>query len=222
MGGRVAVVGATGYTGGLVAHELMRRGAAVVALGRNPEKLTSLGPGVEQRVVDVTDAAVLGEALGGCGAVVNCVGSFGELGEAVVAAAIAASAHYVDTTGEFAFLRRVFENYDAPAREAGVAVIPGMAFHSSPADLAAALAARALARTPDRVEIAYRLSGAKPSRGTLRTNLHRVSMPCQIREGGQLAPRRTGDDPRPFRFPAPQTQARVAPGTGGGGGGRAR
>jgi short subunit dehydrogenase-like uncharacterized protein len=37
--GPVAVYGATGYTGRLVAAELLRRGAEAVLVGRNPAKL---------------------------------------------------------------------------------------------------------------------------------------------------------------------------------------
>jgi short subunit dehydrogenase-like uncharacterized protein len=211
MGERFAVVGATGYTGGLVVQELLTRGVEVVAVGRNPTKLDVLPSEVERRqVADVADRAALGAALDGCRAVINCVGSFSDHGEAVVGAAIAAGVPYVDTTGEFPFLRRVFEVHDAPARKAGVPVVPGMAFYSAPADLAAALASGALGRAPDAVEIAYRLVGARPSKGTLRTNLRRAGQPCEVRENGRLVPRRIGDDPRVFRFPEPYGHSTVA------------
>jgi short subunit dehydrogenase-like uncharacterized protein len=217
MGDRFAVVGATGYTGGLVVRELVCRGIEVVAVGRNPEKLRALASSAEvvAKVVDVTDVAALAEALDGCRAVVSCVGSFVDVGEAVVSAAIAASVPYVDTTGEFPFLRKVFETHDAPARAAGVAVVPGMAFYSAPADLAAALAARALGRTPDTVEIGYRLEGARPSKGTLRTNLRRAGLPCPVWQDGRLAYGRVGDDPRPFPFPEPSGPATAARWPGG-------
>ena len=210
MGERIAVVGATGYTGGLVVHELLGRGVEVVAIGRNPAKLDALPVEAERHVADVADRAVLTGALDGCGAVVNCVGSFVDFGEAVVEAAIAAAVPYVDTTGEFPFLRRVFENHDGPARKAGVAVVPGMAFYSAPADLAAALAAEALGGAPETVEVGYRLVGARPSKGTLRTNLRRAGQPCEVWESGRLVSRRTGDDPREFRFPEPYGATTVA------------
>ena len=210
MGERVAVVGATGYTGGLVVQELLGRGVEVVAVGRNPSKLDALPAEVERHVADAGDRAALAGSLDGCGAVVNCVGSFVDFGEAVVEAAIAAAVPYVDTTGEFPFLRRVFEIHDAPARTAGVAVVPGMAFYSAPADMAAALAARSLGRPPEAVEIGYRLVGARPSKGTLRTNLRRAGQPCEVWENGRLVSRRTGDDPREFRFPEPYGATTVA------------
>jgi len=215
MGGRVAVVGATGYIGGLTVGELARRGVAVVAVGRNRLRLAALAGGVEAKVADVADTAALAGALEGCAAVVNCVGSFVDLGEAVVRAAIAAGAHYVDTSGEFPFQQRLFAAHDDRARAAGVAVVPGMAFYSAPADLAAALAVRALGRPAENIDIAYRLAGARPSNGTVRTNLRRVGQPCPVRDGGRLVERRIGDDSRPFPFPEPYGPSPVARWPGG-------
>ena len=70
----VAVLGATGSTGGLVAQTLLRRGHRVRAVSRSPypvaggeDRLTSLQG-------DLTDEAFLRMALGGCDAVVSCLG----------------------------------------------------------------------------------------------------------------------------------------------------
>ena len=215
MGERIAVVGATGYTGGLVVEELVGRGVEVVAVGRNPSKLEALPAEVERRPADVSDRLALAGALDGCRAVVSCVGSFLEFGEAVVGASIAAGVPYVDTTGEFPFLRRVFEVHDTPAQKAGVAVVPGMAFYSAPADLAAALAAESLGRPAEAVRISYRLLGARPSKGTLRTNVRRAGQPCSVWEDGRLVDRRIGDDLHEFAFPAPFGPATVARWPGG-------
>ena len=228
MGERIAVVGATGYTGGLVVQELLRRGIEVVAMGRDTARLQALPLAVDRRVIDVADTAAPGdssssahspstlvEALDGCRAVINCVGSFAEFGDAVVTAAVAAGVPYVDTSAEFPFLRRVFEVHDGPARTASVALLPGMAFYSAPADLASALAARALGRPPESVDVFYQLTGARPSRGTLRTNLRRAGQPCLAREAGQLVPHRIGDDPRLIRLTDSHTPATVARWPGG-------
>ena len=215
MGERVAVVGATGYTGGLVVRELVGRGMEVVAVGRNAAKLHALPPEVERHAADVADRVALAWAIDGSRALVNCVGSFLDSGETVVSAAIAAGVPYVDTAAEFPFLRRVFEVHDAAARKAGVAVVPGMAFYAAPADMAAAMAADALGRPPDRVEIGYRLGGARPSKGTLRTNLRRIGQPCPVREDGRLVARRIGDDPKEFRFPEPYGPGTAARWPGG-------
>lgn len=77
-----------------------------------------------------------------------------------------------------------------------MALVPGMAFYSAPADLAASLAAGALGGPAERVEVFYRLAAARPSRGTLHTNLRRIGQPCAVREGGHLVDRRIGEPSR--------------------------
>lgn len=215
MGERIAVVGATGYTGRLVVAELVGRGVEVVALGRNAAKLETLPPAAVRQVADLTDREAIAEALDGCRAVVNCIGSFADFGDTVVTAALAAGVPYVDTSAEFPFLRRVYETHDAPARQAGVAVVPGMAFYSAPADFAASLAAQALGRPPQSVEVSYRLTGARPSRGTLRTNLRRIGEPCFAWDGGVPVRHRIGDDSRLVSFGDPHGSAPVARWPGG-------
>ena len=45
--GPIAVVGATGYTGGRVLASLARRGVSIRLVGRNPERLTRAAGGLE-------------------------------------------------------------------------------------------------------------------------------------------------------------------------------
>ena len=66
----VAVLGATGYIGGRLVHELLERGWRVRAVGRNPEKLKcrpyASHPDVELAQADVLDRKALTETLKGC------------------------------------------------------------------------------------------------------------------------------------------------------------
>ncbi len=98
----IAVLGATGYTGRLIAHELYRRGIPMLLAGRDPGRLQAVAAevgGADTLVADVGDQASL-DALGRRALVlVNTVGPFVDFGEPVVRAAIAAGAHYLDTTG---------------------------------------------------------------------------------------------------------------------------
>src|SRR5918995_6578969 len=102
--GPIAVYGATGYTGRLVAEELQRRGAEFVLAGRSAEKLETLaarlGGEVRTAAVTLDDAAGLRALLEPCAAVIACAGPFTAHGEPVVAAAAEAGTHYLDTTGE--------------------------------------------------------------------------------------------------------------------------
>jgi uncharacterized protein YbjT (DUF2867 family) len=63
----IAVVGATGYIGGLLARHLAEGGEEVAALARSPEKAENLAAaGCEPRRADVLEPDTLGPALQGC------------------------------------------------------------------------------------------------------------------------------------------------------------
>jgi putative NADH-flavin reductase len=77
---RVAVLGASGRTGGLVADEARARGHEVVAVVR---RAGSAPDGTIERVADGRDAAALGMALAGCDAAVFAIGPSGAAGTTV-------------------------------------------------------------------------------------------------------------------------------------------
>src|SRR6266540_488572 len=128
--GPIAVYGATGYTGRLVAGELRRRGAEVVLAGRSRAKLEilaeDLGGQIAIRDASLDDPSALTELLGPCAAVIACAGPFRLHGEPVLAAAVEARTHYLDTTGEQPFMRKVFDDYGPSAGQAGVALVTAM------------------------------------------------------------------------------------------------
>ena len=165
--------GASGFTGRLVVAELARRGVPVVLVGRDEARLRRAAEGsdAEVRVAGVEDRAALAAAFDGCAAVVNCVAPFESFGESVVRAAVAAGCHYVDTTGEQSYLKRVFDGFGESARAAGVTVVPALADDGGPGDLIAHLTAEALGEEAASLTIAdLRLPGGV-SRGTARTAL---------------------------------------------------
>lgn len=146
---RVAIYGATGTTGALVARELADRGAELILAGRDRGTLEALARELDVRaavaVAPAGDVLALLGAFRGARVVIGCAGPFGALGEPVLEAAIAAGAHYLDISGEQAFLREMYERHEADARRAEVAVISGMGFEIAPGDLAAGWAAASLA-----------------------------------------------------------------------------
>lgn len=164
----IAVYGATGYTGKLVAAELRRRGIEHVLAGRNAERLHALEGNAEIRVAAHDDPTALRRAFADADAVISCAGPFLEVGDEVVAAAIATGSHYVDTTGETPFIRRVVEHHGPAAQRAGVALVSGMGFDYLPGDLLCAVAAEGLSGVRD-ITIAYALDGFGATRGTTRS-----------------------------------------------------
>ena len=167
----IAVYGATGYTGRLVAAELARRGLKARLCGRNGAKLRALkaelGVDWDVRAAAVDDPARLRKAFDGADVVLSCAGPFTYYGAPVIEAALDVGASFCDTTGEQPYMKRVFDFMDEPARAAGVAVVPAVGFDIVPGDLAAALACGDGAW--EEVVIAYAVSGFGMSRGTMRS-----------------------------------------------------
>lgn len=182
----LAVYGATGYTGQLVARELERRGLEAVLCGRSSAKLRRLATELDVswplRCAPVDDSAGLRRALRGASAVINCAGPFTFYGAPVIEAALDSGTHYVDTTGEQLYMQRVFEHYDGPAEERGLAVVPAVGFDYVPGDLAASLAARGL-EPIDELALAYSVSGAGVTRGTLRSIVEQLKGSLEFVEG---------------------------------------
>jgi short subunit dehydrogenase-like uncharacterized protein len=170
-GSVVAVFGATGYTGRLIAHELRRHQVPLLLAGRDAGKLAALAEqlgGAETALATVDDQASLDALARRAAVLINCVGPFVDLGEPVVRAASAAGAHYVDTTGEQPFLQAMLV-HDTWAKKQGVAVVPALAFEIALSDCGAALAAAALDEV-DEVTVTY-VTRFHASQGTKRTAL---------------------------------------------------
>jgi short subunit dehydrogenase-like uncharacterized protein len=168
---RVALYGATGHTGRLVAAALRPRVETLVLAGRDRARLDALAASlprdVRVAVAPAHDAPALARAFEGCDVVVSCAGPFSTMGEPVVRAAIDAGADYLDSTGEQAFMRDIYERYESAARRRGVCVVNGHAFEIAVGDWAAAHAAAGLGpERLDRVTIAYAIDHMHPTRGT--------------------------------------------------------
>jgi short subunit dehydrogenase-like uncharacterized protein len=176
--GPIAVYGATGYTGRLVAAELADAGAELILSGRNRGKLDALAAKLTGEVAvkraTLDDPASLRALLADCSAVVDCAGPFVRFGEPVLAAAVETGAHYLDTTGEQPYMKMAFERYGPGASEAGVAVIPAMGFDYVPGDMIASLTASGMDEL-DELSLHYCWDGFTPSQGTARTTLEIIS-----------------------------------------------
>ncbi|WP_354700345.1 hypothetical protein DSM112329_00614 [Paraconexibacter sp. AEG42_29] len=189
----IAVYGATGYTGDLVVAELRRRGLDVVLSGRRPDALAAvaakhgLDPGAAVRAAAADDLPALTAAFAGCGAVIACAGPFGQHGHGVVQAAVAAGAHYVDTTGEQPFIKAVVKQYGPGARNAGVALVSGMGFDYLPGDLLCNVTAAGAGPLSD-LTIAYAIQGFGATRGTAKSALLMLASGEDVYTDGALRP----------------------------------
>jgi short subunit dehydrogenase-like uncharacterized protein len=204
--GPIAIYGATGYTGRLVAREAARRELPQVLSGRDAGRLhdlaRELGTDATVRAAALDDRAALRHAFGDCRAVINCAGPFTRLGEPVVRAAVETGTHYLDTTGEQTFMRRVFERFDDAARAAEVAVIPAVGFDYLPGDLICRLAASGHEPLRELV-VAYAVKGFAATRGTLHSTLLILRGDDMAYEDGEWRPAGLGPLRAAFTFPPP-------------------
>lgn len=174
MDARVIILGATGYTGRLVAEAATRAGMAPVLAGRHHESLSELradlashAPFGKEPTVQVADAAdaasVRALVRNAQDVLVTTVGPFVRLGRPAVEAAVDAGCGYIDSTGEPDFIRTIFENYGPQAQGSGARLFTAMGYDYVPGNLAGALAVRdaiADGRIPDRVEVGYFVKGS--------------------------------------------------------------
>ena len=160
---RIVVFGATGYTGRLTAEALVGRGERPVLAGRSAERLgalaTELG-GLDTLVADVSRPESCGALVERGDVLVATVGPFVRFGRPAVEAAIAAGAHYIDSTGEPPFIREVFERYGAAADRAGCALLTAMGYDFVPGNLAGALALERAGEDAVRVDTGYFFTGS--------------------------------------------------------------
>jgi len=181
MPARIVVFGATGYTGRLTAEQLVARGERPVLAGRSEVRLTELAErldGLEWRTADVDRPSTVLALVEPGDVLVSTVGPFKRWGEPALRAAVAAPATYLDSTGEPPFIRRVFDEFGAPAERAGATLVPAMGYDFVPGTLAGALALEEAGAEAARVDVGYYALGGGAgslSRGT-RASLAGISL----------------------------------------------
>ncbi len=154
--------GATGYTGRLTAAAMVARGDRPVLAARTKEKVEAMAAelgGLESAVADVAEPASVRALLEPGDAIVATVGPFARWGDPAVEAAIDAGASYIDSTGEPAFVRRVFEQFGPRAERAGVGLVTAFGYDWVPGNLAGALALRDAGQAATRIDVGYFTTG---------------------------------------------------------------
>jgi short subunit dehydrogenase-like uncharacterized protein len=203
MSGRIVVLGATGYTGGLTARALVDRGAAPVLAARSPERLAALAQelgGLETLAADVSDPATVRALVERGDVLITTVGPFARWGDTAIEAAIATGANYFDTTGEPAFIRRVFEEYGPAAAREGTTLLTAFGYDFVPGNLAAELVLRAAGPDATSLEVGYfsRGSSSGISGGTKASTAGAILEPSFALRSGRLRRERTGARVRRF------------------------
>jgi saccharopine dehydrogenase (NAD+, L-lysine-forming) len=193
------IYGAYGYTGRLITKLAVERGFRPIVAGRHRARTEALAAKFElpYRVFGLDLADDVDEGFAGVHAVLHVAGPFSRTYRAVAEACLRARCHYLDVTGEIG----VFEGLhglDSEAREAGIALLPGVGFDVVPTDCAGALVASHL-ENPVALDLAFHASGSL-SRGTLRTALDRIADSSRVRRDGRIVEVGMGDLEREIPF----------------------
>lgn len=185
--GAPLVYGAYGYTGRLVVERAMAEGLRPVLAGRDARKLEELArrTGLEFRAYPLEPVSSAEEGLAGVDAALHCAGPFSRTALPMAHACLRRGVDYLDVTGEIGAFDDLAE-LDGPARDAGIALLPGVGFDVVPTDCLAAHLKRRLP-SATRLTLAFYSRGGV-SRGTARTAVERLGRPGQVVRDGKRVP----------------------------------
>jgi short subunit dehydrogenase-like uncharacterized protein len=140
----VVVYGASGFSGRLVAEFLREYKTPFIAAGRNRAKIREVMdhvPGIETADYEIAEAGNTIEELTklfeGAKVVCNTVGPFIYNGPQVIEAAWKAGCHYLDISGEQAWIREAAEKWGEKFAQRGLLAAPATAYMSAASDAAA-------------------------------------------------------------------------------------
>jgi short subunit dehydrogenase-like uncharacterized protein len=169
---KITVLGATGYTGRMIAHELAHHEKSnwdLQLAGRSEGGLARLADSLPIAPTFILANPKISKTLiqlcQNSDVLINCVGPFTDLGEPVVAQAAKSGTHYLDITNELGFVHQM-KRYNPVAQASGAAIIPACGFEVALADFAAGILAAQASDEIDDINVFYDIGGRGSSYGT--------------------------------------------------------
>jgi short subunit dehydrogenase-like uncharacterized protein len=202
---RIVLFGATGYTGRLTAEAMVARGLKPVLAARDRARVEALAVelgGLEVATADVADPPSVAALVERGDVLVSTVGPFTRFGAPAAAAASAAGAHYIDSTGEPPFIREVFERYGVAAERAGCGMLTAFGYDFVPGNLAGAIALERAGEDATRIDVGYYFTGRQDrnsaSGGTRASLLAVMNAPGFAFRDGRVRDERAAKHMRTF------------------------
>jgi len=188
----LVVFGATGFTGRqaaayVAAHapKALKWGLAARSASKLERVRSSLAVDVPLIQADAQDALAIDAMAQRTKVVLTTVGPYARYGTALFAACAAAGTHYVDITGETAWVRRMIDVHHTTAKATGAVMVPFCGFDSVPSDLGAWMMVDWIRRhwqqSTRSVRMGFQLRGGVNG-GTLASALHMGENPQLKRE----------------------------------------
>jgi short subunit dehydrogenase-like uncharacterized protein len=144
----VILYGASGFVGRQTVAYFARINPPLrwAIAGRDRQKLervkTDTGVDVDILAADSLDAGAIDSMVASTRVILNTAGPFALYGNAIVDACVRYRTHYVDITGETAWVRDLIDRYHERAAADGTKIIPFCGFDSIPSDLGTYLLVR--------------------------------------------------------------------------------
>lgn len=201
----IILFGATGFTGRVVAaklvHKQSKEGFRFALAGRSMDKLKHLcqeigDPSIDCIRADTGDFQSLQAMTAQTTILINTAGPFNWYGESVVRACVVTGTHYLDITGEPAFVHQVYSTYHQEAQKRGISLVNCCGFDSIPADLATWLTARSLPVEKPKTVRTFLRTNASFSGGTWTTAIHAIYRRTVHRDERISSGHRHPDTPR--------------------------
>jgi saccharopine dehydrogenase-like NADP-dependent oxidoreductase len=199
MNPKIVVAGASGHTGKFVVDLLRQRGAIPIPATRSGGFVGLDGSERPCNVIDFADLTSLDGVLRDADAVINCAGPFFDTAVPCAEAAIRAGIPYLDVTAEQKTVQTLFEQLHTKARDAGLTIVPAMAFYGGLADLLVSAVALDEPKI-DSIEIAVGLDFWHPTPGTRLTGERNTFQRLVVRDG-QLVPIPSPPPTKSWNFP---------------------
>ncbi|ALE80618.1 enoyl reductase [Pseudonocardia sp. AL041005-10] len=149
----IALYGATGFVGGLIARHLAEHappGVRIALAGRSEAKLAATRAALPASardwpliVADAADPAATDRLAASARVVLSTVGPYAKYGLGLVGSCARAGTHYADLTGEVLFVREAIDRFHDTARASGARIVHSCGYDSVPSDLGVFLAHRA-------------------------------------------------------------------------------
>ncbi|MEU4373268.1 saccharopine dehydrogenase family protein [Pseudonocardia alni] len=149
----IALYGATGFVGGLIARHLAEHappGVRIALAGRSEAKLAATRAALPTSardwpliVADAADPAATDRLAAGARVVLSTVGPYAKYGLGLVGSCARAGTHYADLTGEVLFVREAIDRFHDTARASGARIVHSCGYDSVPSDLGVFVAHRA-------------------------------------------------------------------------------
>lgn len=174
----VVLYGASGFTGRQTVQYFAEHapdGMRWAIAGRNEEKLENLRAGIPVLIADAMDQPRIADLVSRTRVLLTTAGPFSVNGDRIVGACVTAGTHYVDITGETAWVRSLIDRYHGRAAEQGIRIIPFCGFDSVPADLGVSLLMSDLGASMTQAKAYFEFKGGSPNGGTVATGLNTYS-----------------------------------------------